>query len=208
MAVTLLTVSEYARHRACDEKAVRKALDEGRISRIGSERRCIDPDVADIQWAKNTRARADSGGKAAAAPTASPAATKPASSPETAPGEGYQDHRTRRERAEALMAELELEKASGKTLDREAALRSVFAAFRQLRDSGMVLGRRMAPMLAAMTDPREIRIAIDRAQADVYDSFAQRTLQSLVDGLAGAAKPLPPDLLEPAAAPADDEGAA
>lgn len=38
------------------QKAVRKAIAEGRISTIDGK---IDPEVADIQWAKNTRARAD-----------------------------------------------------------------------------------------------------------------------------------------------------
>ena len=57
MAVQLLTKSAYARHRGCDEKAVRKAIAEGRISTIDGK---IDPEVADIQWARNTRARADS----------------------------------------------------------------------------------------------------------------------------------------------------
>ena len=61
MPVTLITPTAYARHRGCDEKAVRKAIAAGRISTIDGK---IDPAVADIQWAQNTRARADSRRKA------------------------------------------------------------------------------------------------------------------------------------------------
>jgi hypothetical protein len=202
MAVTLLTVAEYARHRACDEKAVRKALQEGRITRISQEKRCIDPDVADIQWAKNTRARGDSGSKAKGA-----GGNQPAQPPEGAGGgEDYSSMRARRERAEAMMAEIELAKASGTVLDRESSIRAIFTKFRELRDDAAGLGRRLAPQLVPMRDEREIRIAIDRALAECFDSFAKRQLQSLSDRLHGKATPVPPDLVNPPAV--DEEPAA
>lgn len=205
MAVTLMTVSEYARHRGCDEKAVRKALAEGRISRIGTERRCIDPTVADIQWAKNTRARGDSTSKAGkGASTTSSGRDKATGS--DGEGEGgeddYRTMRTRRERADALMAELELAKVSGRVLDRESALRAIYTKFRELRDSSMSLGRRLAPVLASMTDEREIRIAIDRAQAEIFDSFVRRSLQNLASQLSGAPTVLPAEVRQ-APTPAD-----
>ena len=77
MAVTLITKAAYARHRGCDEKAVRKAIAAGRISTING---LIDKDVADIQWARNTRARADSG-------RTTPAATLPFDAPPAAASE-------------------------------------------------------------------------------------------------------------------------
>ena len=88
MAVTLLTKSAYARHRGCDEKAVRKAVAEGRISTIERDgKQLIDPAVADIQWAANTRARADSASKAAAQSQASTTSKKPPSAPNSAADE-------------------------------------------------------------------------------------------------------------------------
>lgn len=204
MAVTLLTVSEYARHRGCDEKAVRKALEEGRITRIGEGRRCIDPEVADIQWAKNTRARGDSGAKAKAGQAGGPGkAPAEADSPAAAAGEDYSSMRARRERAEAMMAEIELAKASAKVLDRESTLRALFSKFRELRDDCTNIGRRIAPRLAPLTDEREIRIAVDREVATIFEAFAKRQLQALADQLTGAPTPLPADLAAaPAAAPA------
>jgi hypothetical protein len=197
MAVSLMTVSEYARHRGCDEKAVRKALAEGRISRIGTDRRCIDPEVADIQWAKNTRARGDSTTKAGkGAPPASSGRDQPPAGEGTEEGgeDDYRSNRARRERADAQMAELDLAKAMGKVLDRESALRAVFTKFRELRDSSMSLGRRIAPVLAPMTDAREIRIAIDRAQAEIFETFVRRSLQSLVDQVSGVPVQLPAEV--------------
>ena len=205
MAVQLLTVSEYARHRGCDEKAVRKALAEGRISRLGTDRHCIDPEVADIQWAKNTRARADSRGKAAGVPTPPVGGGEAPDGANPAPGDTYSDHRTRRERAEALMAEAELAKITGSMLEREPALRAIYSRFRELRDAGMLIGRRLAPILTPMTDQREIRMSIERAVADVFDTFSRRTLQSLVKDLGADAGTIPADVRQPATPPDDDQ---
>lgn len=204
MPVRLMTISEYARHRGCDEKAVRKALAEGRISRTGTDRRCIDPDVADIQWARNTRARGDSG--AGVKPGADRPAAAAAGDEGGQAGEDYSSMRARRERAEAMMAEIELAKASGKSLDKEASLRAVYTRFRELRDNSKTIGRTLGPVLAPVNDPREIRILIDRAIDDVFATFARKTLQSLVESLAGADARVPADLHQ--AMPDDQEDAA
>jgi phage terminase large subunit GpA-like protein len=50
-----LTQAEYAKHRGCSAVAVHKAIKAGRITTF--EDGTIDPEVADIQWAKNSRAR-------------------------------------------------------------------------------------------------------------------------------------------------------
>jgi hypothetical protein len=172
------TVSDYARHRGCDEKAVRKAIDEGRITAIGEGRaRRIDPAVADIQWAQNTRARADSARK----PTAAPA---PAADVPPAPAD-YNDHRTRRERAEADMAELERDRQAGNLVRREAAERAVFEAFRALRDACMQSHLGTAQKLLNLADAREVRFILDDGYRAAFEN-AERTVAQL---LAGVAKP-------------------
>lgn len=169
MAVTLLTISDYARHRGCDEKAVRKALAEGRITRLGTERRCIDPEVADIQWAKNTRARADSKAPSADRPAPGPegATAKPdtpagpaAGAQAALPLDDYTASRARRERADAERAEIEVAKMAGRLIDREQVTAAVFDAFRSLRDRLMVVPRRCAPGLVGMVEVREIELLI------------------------------------------------
>jgi hypothetical protein len=45
-------IREYARHRGCTPKAVRKAIDSGRISTLDDG--TIDPEIADREWEDNT----------------------------------------------------------------------------------------------------------------------------------------------------------
>ena len=181
------TISQYARHRGCDEKAVRKAIAEGRITAVEIDgRKMIDAAVADIQWAQNTRARADSrkqGQKAAAATPADDAS--------------YAALRTRREAAEAQMAELALAKELGNVIEREPAVSAVFTAFRALRDGGLVIGRKLAANVAAMNDAREVQAAIDAALRELFDTFSRRTLPALLAQLAGqeAVQPLAEEAL-------------
>lgn len=159
MAVTLISVSAYARRRGCDEKAVRKAIAEQRISAQAAPngRKLIDPEVADIQWAKNTRARVGSGGGAdvgtgdllssgAAALGAAPAAAAPAP-------DGYNAARARTELANASMAELQLAKLRAEVRDVSDIKRAGFDIARELRDaldsSVNTLAADLAPLTSA-----------------------------------------------------------
>lgn len=163
MAVKLLSKAAYARHRGCDEKAVRKAISEGRISAIGGK---IDPEVADIQWTKNTRARIsraapgqldmDTSGQAAAE-TEGAAAGPAAVAGDSGKGDTYTINRVRREAADAEMAELNLAKAQGSLISVEsvkAALGSVFSA---TRDALLQIPARLSPLLAAESDPATVQ---------------------------------------------------
>ena len=171
MAVTLLSKAAYARHRGCDEKAVRKAITEKRISAIGGT---IDPEVADIQWAKNTRARVSqsSGNSAqveigmdgeaiAAAPgpvnTASPVgADKPSADP------SYMQFRMRREEADAQIAEMNAGKMRGAMLMRDDVDRAMFEVGRELRDTLTACARRIASEVAALGTAEACEEVIDR----------------------------------------------
>lgn len=168
MAVTLISKAAYARHRGCDEKAVRKAIAENRISCFDGK---IDAAVADIQWANNTRARADSkrpapvnssgewagsqnAAQSAVGPNSRPAATAPGSEP------GYADYRIVRERADAERAQMETAKMAGRLIDRDSTERAIFDAFRALRDRVMACSQRAAPKLIGLADARDIEMAI------------------------------------------------
>lgn len=183
MAVTLLTKAAYARHRGCDEKAVRKAIEENRISLIDGK---IDPAVADIQWAQNTRARAGAGRQAGAdllgdvsgaaqAPSASTAAfSTPAGS---APG--YQDHRARRESAEAELAEMAAGKEAGRLIVRDTTERAIFDSFRQLRDAIMSSAQRSAPKVIGMSDHREVERVLADELRKSFDGWEVQMLERL-----------------------------
>jgi phage terminase Nu1 subunit (DNA packaging protein) len=180
MAVRLLTVSAYARHRGCDEKAVRKAIAENRISaQTGPKgRKLIDPEVADIQWARNTRARVGAGDaagrvdetgdllSAAVVETFAPGGKVPAPT-----ATGYTEARARTEMANAAMAELQLAKLKGEVRDVSDITRGGFDIARELRDA---------------MDASVPTLATELAGVDTADACAQvlrrhnRTIQEML----------------------------
>ena len=170
MAVELMSKAAYARHRGCDEKAVRKAIAERRISLIDGK---IDPEVADIQWAKNTRARADSKRTAGTAATdaGSPlldgemASSSPDSASGTPASPGYADYRAMREKADAEMAVRANLKDAGLLVERAHVQRGTFDVVRAFRDSVMVIVQRAAPRCIGLADSREIEhVIVDEAR--------------------------------------------
>lgn len=190
MAVELMTVSAYARHRGCDEKAVRKAITEERITPIERDgKKLIDPAVADIQWERNTRARVAK----KAAPGADNAA--PAAGRDDGPPAGdvdymsYQAARAMRENEEAMKARLERLELEKKLTSAEDVGRAIWTAFRLLRDSAMPLGRRLGGELAAMADPREIQLRIDEEMRNVLNAFRDKLLTGLADQHGAGVRP-------------------
>lgn len=188
MAVQLLTVSAYARHRGCDEKAVRKAISENRITAIvdAKGRRRIDPAVADIQWAQNTRARADSGRTAAtSAPGVGGSGITPPEAP-VAPESGaaaepasYSDYRARTEKATYERVERENMKEAGKLAETVAVKRGIYDSFRALRDAAMAVGQRAAPRCVGLGDARDIEHVISDELRKAFEGWEQRMLELL-----------------------------
>lgn len=181
MAVRLLSKAAYARHRGCDEKAVRKAITEGRISTIDGK---IDPDVADIQWAKNTRARADSTRTVASAGIEAgegvPTDKNAASGPDSAPGApGYNDFRAIREKAEAEMAQRANLKDAGLLVERVRTERGVFDVVRAFRDAVMAIGQRAAPKCIGLADARDVEHVITDETRKALEGFEARLLALL-----------------------------
>jgi len=191
MAVTLLTVTEYARHRGCDEKAVRKAIDAERITVVERDgRRLIDPDVADIQWARNTRSRVrrdpGAGASSAQAPANAEASATADAGPDAEVGDtmSYQEASRVLKIEDARVRRIERQEAEKRLTDAADAARAVWTAFRTLRDTVMPLGRRVASKAAHMTDPREIQLMVDAEVRAVLMSFRDKLLAPVVADLA------------------------
>jgi hypothetical protein len=150
MAVQAISRPAYAKHRGCSEVAVHKAIKAGRISVDGNG--MIDPVAADAQWRENTRARASARGRP---DTFVPLAPAAAPAPATEPTEGdgaYWRSRSRREHAEADLAELRLRELQ-KELVRVGDVRSSFSRrVASLRDSLLQIPARLAPVVAAEMD--------------------------------------------------------
>jgi hypothetical protein len=186
MAVQLMTKAAYARHRACDEKAVRKAIAENRISAIDG---MIDPVVADIQWARNTRARAggrrSAGANELADGLGAAQSSGAATGPDSRPGEdqpsipGYQDHRARRESAVAEREEIETALLAGRVVDRASIERAIFDLFRQLRDAVIAAAPRSAPKVIGMNDARDIERIMTDELRKAFQGWETQMLERL-----------------------------
>jgi hypothetical protein len=125
----------YARHRNVALRAVQKAIDEGRITTLANGR--IDPEVADREWAENSRAYpplnqdVDDGG---------------------AVGGQYKTARAVREQYMARLAKLEYEERVGSLVSKDEMKIAAFNETRRFRDHMLNIPDRVAAMVAAETE--------------------------------------------------------
>lgn len=178
MAVELISKSAYARLRGCDEKAVRKAINEGRISLIDGK---IDPTVADIQWARNTRARASQSTPAAAGASGDLLGALPSPALGDAPpapatpiqSDGYTAARARREIADAETAEIQLRKLRGDVLITADVARAGFEIGREIRDAMESATNSLAGELAPLTSAEACAEVLRRHNRALQDLLSK-----------------------------------
>lgn len=205
--VQLITQSEYARRRGVAKSAVAKAVSERRITLIDGK---VDPVVADIQWERNTRARADGGrsttavtapgsagsGSASANGSASDHADPVAPPASLAADPGYAKFRARREEADAQIAEMNAAKMRGALLLREDVDRAMFEIGRELRDRLTGCARRIASEVAAVATAEGCEDVIDREHRIVLELL----VTSLREKIGAPVRPQPPQQHQEAAA--------
>ena len=186
----LLTQAEYARSRkdrglpGGSREAVRKAVDEKRISAFGPDK-LIDQGLADSQWARNTRARvgasdggghvSDAGGDLLSAPGAEPAA---APAPAPAP-DGYTAARARTELANAGIAELQLAKLRGEVRDVADITRGGFDIARELRDAMDSSVNTLAAELAVLDSADACAQVLRRHNRTIQEMLAKSLREKL-----------------------------
>lgn len=175
---------DYARHRGCAPSAVTRAIKEGRISVMpdGS----INPRIADVEWAENSRARADSQRhapppSAASTPTvpSAPAEATAATAPVPPAEGGYADHRARREKAEAEEAELRVARLAGRLLDKSAVEPAVFDVVRAMRDRVMNVPARAAPEIIGIVEVRQVQLLLEEHLRKAFGAVEEQVLDSL-----------------------------
>lgn len=174
-----LTQAQYAAHRKANKlpggsrEAVRRAVDEGRIGTINGK---IYPQIADTDWAKNTRTRlspqaASTASNGPELPLTEPAA--PPAEPQAAdPGPRDSDYtaaRARRERADAESAELELHRKKGLLVQREDVDRAFFEMFREVRDRLAATAKRTAAEVSSLTSAEACETVIEREHRIVLE---------------------------------------
>lgn len=185
-----MTQAQYARHRKAaglpggTAKSVTIAVQEGRISLING---LIDPAVADIQWANNTRARASlHAAPAPAAPAPVQASAPPDAEasagdpPAEAPSKPADPAGADYFQARSQKAQLELEEKAidlgerRRELYRVDAIKAILAGgYVSMREGLMQLPSRMAAKLAAETDPAKVQSILEDAIYTALNHVAQ-----------------------------------
>ena len=159
----------YAKHRGCNESAVRKAIAAGRISVEADG--TIDPEKADAAWAANTsRIRGVDDG--------APAKTKGKGNGSAGVSE-LTHLRAKKLAADTEKVELAVDRLRGGLIDRKEAGRFVFTFFRRVRDSWLAWPDRIGREMAA-------ELEIDP------DEFIRVLRRYVIDHLADLSKSKPP----------------
>jgi hypothetical protein len=173
MSVEPMSLRAYARHRGVSLRAVQKALKSGRISAREDGR--LDADVADENWARNTAPRPQAPARPAskvaatklAAPTAAPErahhhsdthppARQPIEPPRLESGLEYSKARAVRESYLARLAKIDFEERTEKLVSRDEMQVAAFNRYRTFRDGMLNIPDRLAAVLAAESDPRQV----------------------------------------------------
>jgi len=188
-AARLISKSEYARHRGCQPGAVTAAISTGRITTVVKDgKELIDPEVADIQWERNTRTQKRNGRAGQPAqqsdlmtPT-TPTDEQAEVRSEQAARYDVQEARAKRETHEANLAMMREQKEAGQLLERERVMKAAVDAGAQLRASLERLPT-LSLELAAMQDPAQINQRLTQAVADALHDAADKlmTLASRTD---------------------------
>lgn len=177
--VNLMTQAQYARHRGCSKVAVGKAVKAGRISLVNG---LIDATVADIQWKANTRARVSTVSQPQLALDGEGSTRLHTVETPTEPevkDDGYRENRTRREMAEANMAELKEAQMRKEILSRDEATRAAFEIGRQVRDALSSSRRSLSPYLAATSSVTDCEEILRKEHQQILENLA-KTMSRLI----------------------------
>jgi hypothetical protein len=130
----------YARRRGVSVRAVQKAVETARISTLPDGQ--IDSDVADVEWAQNTRQSAPPGAKRG----------QQDDEIDSFGASQYNKARAVREHYQARLAKLEYEEKVAKLIAADEVKVAAFNLFRRYRDHMLNLPDRLAAILAAESE--------------------------------------------------------
>lgn len=174
-----MSLRAYARHRRVNISAVQKAIKTSRISLIDGK---IDPEVADIQWAKNTRpdqqergslkdfekTQADLAGMGASVPSGQDGAAS-----------GLSVEKAETELVRRQLMELQLAQKRGELVKAEDIERAMSSKLKAASEALGSLADRLAPILAAETSvdavDKLLRTEIRRAMSLIAQEAPQTT---------------------------------
>ncbi len=178
----LITPAAYSRRRGVSKEAVSKAIEAGRITTVPGPngRKLIDPEVADIQWAKNTDPLQSARANAPKGDRGQPLHGNAAPGGEGGDsGSAYWDARTLREESEAAIAAMKRRQMEGELVERRRVEEASMRIGRTLRDAVLAVPTKLAPELSHLTDAWEIEQRVSAALRQVLADVAKMTAADL-----------------------------
>lgn len=160
--MALVSLRAYARHRGVNLSAVQKAIASNRISLIDGK---IDPAVADIQWAQNTRPDQQERGslKDFEKTQADLAGIKPANaSSNDVQTSGLSIEKAETEAIRRQLMELQLAQRRGELVNIADIERAMAAKLIDARTALSNMAHELAPSLAAETDVLKIKMMLQK----------------------------------------------
>lgn len=156
-----ISIRAYARHRGVTDTAVHKAIRAGRITPEADG--SIDPDRADLEWARNTDTPR-AGTRKPAVKVAVPEASGDAPAP-PAGGTSLLQARTVNEVVKAQTNKVRLARLKGELVDRPQAIAHVFKLARTERDAWLNWPARISAQMAATLacDAHAMHVALEAA---------------------------------------------
>ena len=166
-----MNITAYARHRGVSHVAVLKAIKAGRI--VKEQDGTIDPAKADAAWKQNTsQAQQRKPQKEDKASVARSVDTPSSGSQSINNGPSYAQSRAIKEAYNARLAKLEYEEKSSALVRTDSIKVAWFNVLRVLRDRTLNLPDRMAPLLAAETDPKQVRELLEAEFRQILNDAA------------------------------------
>lgn len=201
-----VSLREFARRLDVRLSAVQKAIKTGRVTSVKRNESGrlvgVHPALGRQEWARNTDpCEAAKSGKVIESPQDSPqlvlqVQTSAQTNPEvSAPAEpaapGYQDHRTKREKHLADIAELEYLDRVGTLVSAAQVEREIMEIFTLLKSNIYRIIDRKAQQFAAETDPTRIERLLRAEFTLVFDECSRELAATATEGAEESPEALP-----------------
>jgi len=148
-------ITEYARHRGCDLKAVQEACEHGRITfRLSGTRKLIDPKVADKEWLENSE----------------PLYTKSEIKTNAPP---FQESRAIREAYQARITKLEYEQKRGSLIYKEKVKIQSANTANIIKNNLRQIPAKIAASIASETDVHKIEMMLLKDIDDALEELSR-----------------------------------
>lgn len=181
-----MTQSEYAAHRGISKQAISKHKAEGRLVLDGDGRVQVMATDALLAQVLHPTKGGKGGSRAVSDEQADPPAGKPLPAGDTTIDQiSYTDAARAEKLLRGRLLSIEIAERCAQLVDRETVDRQAFARARQALDALMAISDRLAPQLAAESDPHRVHVMLD--------TELRRVAQQIADSASPSAVPAQPE---------------